>query len=145
MSVIDLNELVKLLEKKFGVSAAAVAVAAPAGGAPVEAGEFRCGDDTNDNLRMVRWMYLATVTGLPVNSAYLSRVPTDSVRRECDTLLAMQNAPVIAPGEVVIVRSGALLPRYRSQAGNTCGEVDGLQVCVAAGRDTDLAVLLQRQ
>lgn len=33
MSVIDLNELVKLLEKKFGVSAQAVAVAAPAGGA----------------------------------------------------------------------------------------------------------------
>jgi large subunit ribosomal protein L7/L12 len=38
MSVLDLNELVKLLEKKFGVSAAAVAVAAPAGGA-VAAGE----------------------------------------------------------------------------------------------------------
>lgn len=38
MSVLDLNELVKLFEKKFGVSAAAVAVAAPAGGA-VEAGE----------------------------------------------------------------------------------------------------------
>ena len=35
MSVIDLNELVKLLEKKFGVSVAAVAVAVPvAGGAP---------------------------------------------------------------------------------------------------------------
>lgn len=33
MSVIDLNELVKTLEKKFGVSAAAVAVAAPASGA----------------------------------------------------------------------------------------------------------------
>ena len=30
MSVIDLNELVKFLEKKFGVSAAAVAVAGPA-------------------------------------------------------------------------------------------------------------------
>jgi len=30
MSVIDLNELVKLLEKKFGVSAVAVAVAGPA-------------------------------------------------------------------------------------------------------------------
>ena len=30
MSVIDLNELVKTLEKKFGVSAAAVAVAGPA-------------------------------------------------------------------------------------------------------------------
>lgn len=36
MSVIDLNELVKLLEKKFGVSAAAVAVAAP--GAAAAAG-----------------------------------------------------------------------------------------------------------
>ena len=33
MSVIDLNELVKTLEKKFGVSAAAVAVAAPGGAA----------------------------------------------------------------------------------------------------------------
>lgn len=33
MSVVDLNELVKLLEKKFGVSAAAVAVAGPAAGA----------------------------------------------------------------------------------------------------------------
>jgi large subunit ribosomal protein L7/L12 len=37
MSVLDLNELVKLFEKKFGVSAAAVAVAGPA--AAVEAGE----------------------------------------------------------------------------------------------------------
>jgi len=33
MSVLELNELVKLFEQKFGVSAAAVAVAAPAGGA----------------------------------------------------------------------------------------------------------------
>ncbi len=33
MSVLDLHELVKLLEKKFGVSAAAVAVAAPGAGA----------------------------------------------------------------------------------------------------------------
>ncbi len=33
MSVLDLHELVKFLEKKFGVSAAAVAVAGPAAGA----------------------------------------------------------------------------------------------------------------
>src|SRR3989338_2337020 len=39
MSVLDLNELVKLLEKKFGVSVAAVAVAAPAGGAGAGAEE----------------------------------------------------------------------------------------------------------
>jgi large subunit ribosomal protein L7/L12 len=32
MSVLELHELVKVLEKKFGVSAAAVAVAAPAAG-----------------------------------------------------------------------------------------------------------------
>jgi large subunit ribosomal protein L7/L12 len=37
MSVVDLNELVKLFEAKFGVSAAAVAVAGPAaGGAAAE-------------------------------------------------------------------------------------------------------------
>lgn len=42
MSVLDLNELVKLFEKKFGVSAAAVAVAGPAGdaGGAEEKSEF---------------------------------------------------------------------------------------------------------
>ncbi len=39
MSVLELNELVKLLEKKFGVSAAAVAVAAPTAGAGAPAEE----------------------------------------------------------------------------------------------------------
>lgn len=34
MSVLDLHELVKVLEEKFGVSAAAVAIAGPAGSAP---------------------------------------------------------------------------------------------------------------
>ena len=34
MSVLELSELVKALEEKFGVSAAAMAVAAPAGGTP---------------------------------------------------------------------------------------------------------------
>jgi large subunit ribosomal protein L7/L12 len=39
MSVIELHELVKVLEEKFGVSAAAVAVAGPANGAGAEAVE----------------------------------------------------------------------------------------------------------
>jgi len=39
MSVLELSELVKVLEKKFGVSAAAVAVAGPAGAAPEEEGK----------------------------------------------------------------------------------------------------------
>jgi len=38
MSVLDLNELVKLFEKKFGVSAAAVAVAGPAAAGGDDAG-----------------------------------------------------------------------------------------------------------
>lgn len=40
MSVLQLSELVKALEEKFGVSAAAMVAAAPAGGAPeADAGE----------------------------------------------------------------------------------------------------------
>jgi large subunit ribosomal protein L7/L12 len=39
LSVLDLNELVKVLEKKFGVSAQAVAVAAPAGAGAAAAEE----------------------------------------------------------------------------------------------------------
>ena len=39
MSVLDLNELVKVFEKKFGVSAAAVAVAGPAAGGAAGAAE----------------------------------------------------------------------------------------------------------
>ncbi len=39
MSVLDLNELVKVLEKKFGVSAAAVASAAPAAGTAAPAAD----------------------------------------------------------------------------------------------------------
>jgi ribosomal protein L7/L12 len=39
MSVLELSELVKALEEKFGVSAAAMAVAAPAAGAPTAGGE----------------------------------------------------------------------------------------------------------
>lgn len=39
MTVMDLSELVKEMEEKFGVSAAAVAVAGPAGGAAAAAAE----------------------------------------------------------------------------------------------------------
>lgn len=39
MSVLELHELVKVLEKRFGVSASAVAVAAPGGDGDAEGGE----------------------------------------------------------------------------------------------------------
>ena len=45
MSVIDLHELVKHLEEKFGVSAQAVAVASPAGGSSTGAGEEKTAFD----------------------------------------------------------------------------------------------------
>lgn len=46
MSVIELHELVKFLEKKFGVSASAVAVAGPAAGAAA-GGEEKTSFDVN--------------------------------------------------------------------------------------------------
>lgn len=48
MSVLELSELVKLLEEKFGVSAQAMAVAAPATGvAPAAAAEEKTSFDVN--------------------------------------------------------------------------------------------------
>jgi large subunit ribosomal protein L7/L12 len=47
MSVMDLNDLVKAFETKFGVSAAAMAVAGPAGGAPAAAAEEKTEFDVN--------------------------------------------------------------------------------------------------
>jgi large subunit ribosomal protein L7/L12 len=49
MSVIELSELVKVLEKKFGVSAAAVAVAGPAAGAPAEEGKSTADVELTDS------------------------------------------------------------------------------------------------
>ena len=39
LTLVEVSELVKMLEEKFGVSAAAMAVAGPVAGAPVEAAE----------------------------------------------------------------------------------------------------------
>jgi large subunit ribosomal protein L7/L12 len=47
MSVMDLNDLVKAFETKFGVSAAAMAVAGPVGGAPAAAAEEKTEFDVN--------------------------------------------------------------------------------------------------
>ena len=47
MSVLELNELVKAFEEKFGVSAAAVAVAGPAGGGAAAAVEEQTGFTVN--------------------------------------------------------------------------------------------------
>ena len=72
MSVLDLNELVKAFEEKFGVSAAAVAVAGPAGAAAPAAEEktefdvvlLACGDNKVGVIKVVR-----AVTGLGLKEA----------------------------------------------------------------------------
>ena len=71
MTVMDLNDLVKAFEEKFGVSAAAVAVAGPAGAAAVveEQTEFTvmlnaAGDKKVEVIKVVR-----AVTGLGLKEA----------------------------------------------------------------------------
>lgn len=71
MSVMELNDLVKAFEEKFGVSAAAVAVAGPAGAAAVveEQTEFTvmlnaAGDKKVEVIKVVR-----AVTGLGLKEA----------------------------------------------------------------------------
>lgn len=61
MSVLDLHELVKLLEKKFGVSAAAVAVAGPAAGGD-DAGEEK--DSFNVELTEVGAQKIAVIKAI---------------------------------------------------------------------------------
>ena len=72
MTVMDLNDLVKAFEEKFGVSAAAVAVAGPAGGAAAAAEEqteftvilASAGDKKVEVIKVVR-----AVTGLGLKEA----------------------------------------------------------------------------
>ncbi len=74
MSVLDLSALIKEMEEKFGVSAAAVAVAGPAGGAAAGAAaaeqtEFTvmlmaCGDSKVGVIKTVR-----AITGLGLKEA----------------------------------------------------------------------------
>ncbi len=73
MTVMDLNDLVKAFEEKFGVSAAAMAVAAPAGGAAAAAVEEKtefdviltaAGDNKVNVIKVVR-----AITGLGLKEA----------------------------------------------------------------------------
>ena len=73
MTVMDLNDLVKAFEEKFGVSAAAMAVAGPAAGAGAAAAEEQteftvvltaAGDQKVEVLKVVR-----AVTGLGLKEA----------------------------------------------------------------------------
>ena len=73
MTVMDLNDLVKAFEEKFGVSAASMAVAAPGAGAPAAAVEeqteftvmlLAAGDKKVEVIKVVR-----AVTGLGLKEA----------------------------------------------------------------------------
>ena len=72
LTVMELNDLVKAFEEKFGVSAAAMAVAAPAGGAAAAAEEktefdvilLAAGDNKVNVIKVVR-----EITGLGLKEA----------------------------------------------------------------------------
>jgi large subunit ribosomal protein L7/L12 len=90
MSVLDLHELVKLLENKFGVSAAAVAMAAPAAGAAA-AGEEKSSFDVElkdvgpNKIAVIKVVKEAMALGLAEAKALVDGAPAklkDGMKKE---------------------------------------------------------------
>lgn len=81
MSVLDLNELVKLFEVKFGVSAAAVAVAGPAasGEAAEEKSEFtvHLADAGATKIAVIKVVKEAAALGLKEAKDLVDAAPSD--------------------------------------------------------------------
>jgi large subunit ribosomal protein L7/L12 len=80
MSVLDLNELVKLFEKKFGVSAAAVAVAAaPAAAAAEERNTYtvHLADAGAQKIGVIKVVKEALALGLKEAKDLVDAAPTD--------------------------------------------------------------------
>lgn len=83
MSVSELNELVKALEEKFGVSAAAMAVAGPAAGASAEAGEEKDSftvvlkDAGSAKIQVIKVLRELTGQGLKEVKDMTDKVPTN--------------------------------------------------------------------
>ena len=81
MSVLDLNELVKLFEVKFGVSAAAVAVAGPAAGgeAAEEKSEFtvHLADAGATKIAVIKVVKEAAALGLKEAKDLVDAAPSD--------------------------------------------------------------------
>ncbi len=81
MSVLELNELVKVLEKKFGVSAAAVAVAGPAaGGAGADEGKSTVDVELTDGgankISVIKAVKEALSLGLKEAKDFVDGVPS---------------------------------------------------------------------
>lgn len=86
MSVLELSDLVKSIEDKFGVSGAPVAVAAPAGGAPAAAGGEAAPEQTTFNVVLAN----AGANKISVIKAVRELVPTLGLQ-EAKTLV--ESAP----------------------------------------------------
>jgi large subunit ribosomal protein L7/L12 len=107
MSVLELNELVKLLEKKFGVSAAAVAVAAPgAGNAAAEEKDSFTVELTNagaSKINVIKAVKTALGLGLKEAKDLVEGAPAvlkESVKK--DDAEAMKKAIEEAGGQVTL-------------------------------------------
>jgi len=83
MSVAELNDLVKALEEKFGVSAAAMAVAGPAAGAEAGAGEEKDSytvvlkDAGNAKIQVIKALREVTGLGLKEAKDLTDKAPTN--------------------------------------------------------------------
>ena len=82
MSVLGLNDFVKLIEEEFGVSAAAMAVAAPAGGAAAPAAEEQTEFDVilkdvgANKIAVIKVVREVTALGLGEAKALVDKVPS---------------------------------------------------------------------
>ena len=82
MSVLELSELVKVFEKKFGVSAAAVAVAGPAGGGDAAGGEEKSTVDVElsdggaNKIAVIKAVKEALALGLKEAKDFVDGVPS---------------------------------------------------------------------
>lgn len=93
MSVLDLNELVKLFEAKFGVSATAVAAAGPAAGPAEEAKDtvnFELTDSGATKIAIIKIVKEVLALGLKEAKDLVDAAPTilkaDMKKEEAETL-----------------------------------------------------------
>lgn len=80
MTVLELSELVKVFEKKFGVSAAAVTVAGPASAAPAEEGKSTFDVELTDagaqKIAVIKAVKEALTLGLKEAKDFVDGVPS---------------------------------------------------------------------
>jgi hypothetical protein len=100
-----------------------------------------CGPPVWGVLRMIPFADRAYRLGLTFDSAYVARLDEAALNLHCTRVRRELAEGRLDPDTVWVVHRSAL-PAFR-RAGATCGEIDGVPVCVAATRDDPLAAALR--